>query len=152
MASNVSVQIESVVPKEIVRVWSPRTVAWYGVLLGFPAGLVLAVRNWKAMRMDRQVHRHVIGGFLAIMLLIPVIIFVPNAFTRALSIGLTIGTYAYLKATFISDIATAQSTYDVRYRSWYSGFGWALFGLLIFFSLIFATLMAIAALGFNVGD
>ena len=54
------------------------------------------------------------------------------------------------KTTFTGDIAKAQLTYDVRYRPWYSGLGWALFGLLIFFSLAIGTVLAISALGINI--
>lgn len=158
MVGNVSVQIESEVPqppaapKEVVYAWTPRTVAWYGVLLGFPGGLALAVRNWKALKMDRQVHRHVIGGFVFTLVLIPPLLFVSGGVSRIVGIGLTFATYSYLKTTFTSDIATAQLTYDVRYRPWYSGIGWALFGLVIFFTMVIGAIIVSTMAGFNIPD
>lgn len=150
MARNVSVQIES--PKEVVRVWSPRTVAWYGVLLGFPGGLAVAIRNWKALRMDHQARVHLLGGVIFSIVLAPILFVLPHSLNRGLGIGLTIGTFFYLKSKFTGDIAHAQLTCDVQQRPWYSALGWAVLGLIAFIFLLGSIAMGLGAFGIEIAD
>ncbi|HEX8169335.1 MAG TPA: hypothetical protein VF824_02210 [Thermoanaerobaculia bacterium] len=106
----------------VVPVWSPVTVAVYGLLLGFPAGVMLALRNWRALGMRREVRTHLAGAFVVAL----VIFFVLPRLVRYVSGGTSIAAFIYLKAKLRSDFEDAQPSVTLLYRPWYTALGWAL--------------------------
>ena len=54
-------QMEASVPEPPVPVWSPRAVGFFAFFLAFPAGLILAVKNWLAIGRRDRIVPHVVA-------------------------------------------------------------------------------------------
>ena len=131
-----------------VRVWSPVAVAVYGLLLAFPAGFVLAIKNWRALGMHKVAQRHTLGALAASAVAAVVLIYLPARIVRGVAVAFNIAIFFYLKERLRVDIAAASSRVPsavIQYRSWYSGLPWALCGLLLFL-LFFAVLVVVLPL------
>jgi hypothetical protein len=130
----------AVVPgPHVARIWSPLAVAVFGLLLGYPSGLALAFRNWKALGMRTEIRRHLVGALLISLPFVGVMVFAPDVVGSIFGLVFGIGTFSYLKAKLRSDIAERQDADPglvIDYRLWYTGFGWVLLGVFVFF-LIF---------------
>ena len=134
---------------DVVRVWTPLTIAVYGLLLAYPAALVLAVKNWQALGMYREAGRHVLGAFVVSIPLIGLMIFSPPRTARLFALAVNIGAFSYFKAKLRSDIAEAAAAVPsptIVYRKWYSALGWALLGIcaLLVFAVIIELTLAVA--------
>lgn len=133
-------------PASVARVWSPLAVAVYSLVLAYPASLILAVKNWRALGMYKEAGRHVLGAIALSMPVIGLLIFAPPRPARIFMAALNIAAFSYLKAKLGSDIADAQSANPalrIEYRRWYSALGWVILGLLLFVLLAFIIFMTL---------
>jgi hypothetical protein len=139
--------LASAAPAAARRLWTPLAVALYGLLLGYPFAVPLAFKNWKALGMRREGTMHLIG---AIILSIPfsgILLFTSDRTGRLFGLVLNVMAFSYLKAKLRSDEAAfkAANQSAVEYRTWYSGCGWALLGLLLFCVIFFIVLFVLVA-------
>ena len=131
-------------------VWTPVAVAVYGLLLGYPAAMMLAVKNWRALGMYKEAGRHVLGAFLLTLPFIGLILYSTPRKGRFFAIAMSIATFSYLKEKLRSDIASVGGV--VRYRRWYSGLGWALLGFVVFLAFVFVVILALEIAGVPVPE
>jgi len=125
--------IESAVFEPEVRVWSPLTVGVYAVVLAYPCALMLAVRNWRALRQQNRIWPHVIGA-LAVTLPLVVLMAMNARIARLFSFGVNVSAFAYLREKLRSDIAEFKRSHPaavVSTRPWYSALGWVLLAFVI---------------------
>lgn len=136
-------------PTRVVRVWSPLAVAVYGLVLLYPASLVLAVKNWRALGMRGRILPHVAGAFGLTLLFIGTFFVSPPLVRRAFRLATMVVVFVYLKERVRSDVREFTELHpDVRVetRSWYSGCGWAMLGFLIFMGMVATASMMVAVL------
>ena len=133
-----------------VRVWSPVTVAVYGLVLGYPAGIALALRNWRALGLRREVWVHLLGALLFSVLFIGIFLFVPKRARRIFGLAANVGAFIYLKAKLqsdLEDVKTADPNLVVGHRRWYAGLGWVFVAYVVFFLVICLLVMVAMAAG-----
>jgi hypothetical protein len=134
----------------VARVWSPLTVAIHAFLFGYPSGVLLAVKNWRALGMVDVARRHVLGAFAVTIPLVLVLLFLPSRFVRGVAVSLHIATFIYFKARMLADIEASKRA--IERRPWYSALPWALLALLLF--VVFVGLVGgmLAVVGVDVPD
>jgi hypothetical protein len=127
-----------VAPRFVVRVWSPLAVALYSFFMTYPAGLLLAVRNWRALGLRGRVLPHVAGAVLLTLLLVGIVAFAPSRVRKTLTLTMSGIVFVYLKERLRSDLADFAAAHpDVRVetRPWYSAFGWGLLGIVLLLAM-----------------
>jgi hypothetical protein len=150
-----SAEYQTQTPATVVRLWSPLAVALYGLLLGFPAAVVPAFRNWAALGLWREASGHLVGALLLSLPFIGMSVFSPPRTVRAFGLVTNIAIFIYLKAKLRSDIEEVRKTDPsvvIDYRPWYSGAGWAVLGLLGFLWLYLRTVLVLAILDVPMPD
>ena len=139
----------------VARLWSPLVVAVYGLVLAFPASLVLAVKDWRELGMHKEARRHVLGALVVSLVLIGLLIFLPSRIARGIALAANFAVFFYLKEKLRLDIATASARDPrlvIRDRPWYTGVLWALPGLLLFLLLFVAIVFALTFAGLDLPD
>ena len=119
----------------VVRIWSPLAAALFSLLLSYPTGLVLALRNWQLLGLRREAMRHFVGAIVLSVLFICLLLFLPKSTGRLFAIALSVITFSYLKAKLKSDteeVKARNPNLIIEYRPWYTGCGWALLGMMVF--------------------
>jgi hypothetical protein len=120
------------------RVWSPLAVALYGLVLAYPAALLLAVKNWVALGQRDRIMPHVVGGALLSLPLFAIMMFSTPRTGRVFGLVANVMAFVYLKEKLRSDLREfqdANADIPVETRRWYSGLGWAFLGVAIFLVL-----------------
>ena len=138
-----------------LAIWSPLAAAVYGLVLAFPASLVLAVKDWRELGMHKEARRHVLGAFVVSLVLIGLLIFLPSRIARGIALAANFAVFFYLKEKLRLDIATASARDPrlvIHYRPWYTGVLWALLGLLLFLLLFVAIVFALTFAGVEMPD
>jgi hypothetical protein len=138
-----------VAPAPIARVWSPLAVAMYGLLLAYPAALLLAVKNWVALGQRDRIMPHVVGGALLSLPLFAIMIFSSPRTGRVFGLVANVMAFVYLKEKLKSDLSEFQdgnADVPVETRRWYTALGWALLGIAIFVALYAAIAVRIEIL------
>jgi hypothetical protein len=123
----------------VVRVWSPLAVAVYAFFMTYPAGLLLAVRNWRALGLHGRVGPHVAVAFALTLPLVGIVTFAPPRVRQILTITMNGMVFVYLKERLRSDLAefaAAHPEVRVETRPWYSAFGWALLGIFVLLAMV----------------
>jgi len=124
-------------PEVRIRIWSPIKVGVYSVVLAYPCALMLAVRNWKAMKQENRIWPHVIGA-VAVTLPLIVVLYINGRVGRLFCFGVNVSAFAYLREKLRSDIAEFKGSNPaavVSTRPWYSAIGWVLLALTVFFAI-----------------
>ena len=115
-----------------VRIWSPVAVGVYGLLLGYPSALLLAVRNWQVLRRETRIATHVLIAIAALPIIASGSIY-PQA-ERIIALGVNIATFTYFRERLRSDIADfrqSNPSETIQIRPWYGAIGWTLLPLAI---------------------
>jgi hypothetical protein len=142
-------------PPVVVRIWSPLTAALFALLLGFPAGVAIATRNWGRLGMQKEWSRHLAGAFLLSIPVALLFVLLSSRAGRVVGALLSITAFSYLKAKLHSDLEELRAgrpEMTVQYRPWYSAFGWALLGMTVFLLIYFAVLVTVSLIGMAVPD
>lgn len=130
-----------------VRIWSPIAVGVYGLLLGYPTSLLLAVRNWHALKRETRIAPHVLMAIGAVLPVIGSGYIYPRA-ERIIALGVNIATFTYFRERLRSDIADfrqSNPSATLQIRPWYGAIGWALLPLAIIVVWV-TTIAAVVAL------
>jgi hypothetical protein len=69
--------------QRVVRVWSPLAVAVYSFFMTYPAGLLLAVKNWRVLGLHGRVPSHVAAAFALTLPLVGIVTFAPPRVRRS---------------------------------------------------------------------
>ena len=136
-------------PSPVVRIWSPLAVAVYGLLMTFPAAVVLSVKNWHALRLRGRILPHVAGAAVLAVLLVGILTFGPPRVRRIFSLATTVMAFVYLKEKLNSDLREFRAAHpDVRVemRPWYSAFGWALLGFFFLMVIVMTASLFVTVL------
>jgi hypothetical protein len=121
-----------------VRIWSPLTVEVYSIVLAYPCALMLAVRNWRALRQENRIWPHVTGAVAVTLPLIVVLYIINGRVGRLFSFGVNVSAFAYLREKLRSDIAEFKGSNPaavVSTRPWYTAIGWVLLAFAVFFAI-----------------
>lgn len=133
-------------PQRVARVWSPLAVALYAFFMTYPAGLLLAVRNWRALGLNGRILPHVAAAFMLTFPLVCIVTFAPPRLRQILTITLNGIVFVYLKERLRSDLAefvAANPDARVETRPWYSGFGWGCLGMVVLVAMILPPMMIV---------
>ena len=88
-----------------LSLWSPRDIGIAAFLLGFPAGLGTASRNWYRMGQRGKAYAHMAAGVVGLL----VLVLLPNLPTGAgIGISVAIGVYLYQQTRRDQDQLRAQ--------------------------------------------
>jgi len=131
-----------------IRIWSPRAVALYGLLLAFPCALMVAIRDWQALRMNERIRPHLIAAIAFSVLLFTFVVLHP-AVGRPVGFVTNIAAFSYFRERLRSDIAEFQKknpSTPIVMRSWASASGWAVLPLLIIVGWVMVIGVAVEAL------
>src|SRR5688572_16890291 len=110
-------------PPPVIRIWSPLAVAMYGLVLAYPASLVLAVKNWRALGLRGRILPHIVGAFGLTLHLLGFLIFAPPRVGRMFTLAANVMAFVYIKERLYSDLRemTAARPYvRIERRPWYS--------------------------------
>jgi hypothetical protein len=124
----------AIVPTREARLWSPLAIAVYGLVLAYPASLLLAVKTWRQLERRDRIVPHVLGAFALSVPLVVLMALAPRA-ARWAALGANVLAFTYLKEMLKADIrefASSHPTATIQYRPWYTAFGWALLGIVAF--------------------
>jgi hypothetical protein len=138
-----------------IRVWSPVSVAVCALLLGYPAGIVLAMKDWQALGLRREIKAHFSGALAFSIILIATLLLTPSEAGRIFGPLSSVMAFAYLKAKLRSDVEEfkkANPALSIAYRSWYAGLGWVLVGYLVFLCIAVAVFVIAIAVGIAIPD
>ena len=132
-----------------VEVYSPLTVAVYGLVLAFPSSLLLAVENWKAMGQQDRMKPHRVGfGLLAVILAV-MVARVPQS-ARVFAFAANLLAFGYFRQKLKADLAEfcrSNPTADVAIKPWYRGFLSALLGVAALSIVIYLVGAVVSMLG-----
>lgn len=138
-------------PQPVVRVWSPLAVAVYAFFMSYPARVLLALKNWRALGLHGRIGPHVSAAFLLTLPLVAIVTFAPPRVRQILTITMNGMVFVYLKERLRSDLAEFGAAHpDVRVetRPWYSGVGWALLGIVVLIAMVLPLGMIISVIRF----
>jgi hypothetical protein len=130
-------QIDQIVnvPTREARLWTPLAIAVYGLVLAYPSSLLLAVKTWRQLERRDRIVPHLLGAFALSVPLVILMALAPRAGRWAV-LGANIVAFSYLKETLKADIQEFSASHPeaaVRFRPWYTAFGWALLGIVALF-------------------
>jgi len=121
-------------PARVVHVWTPLAVGVYALLLHYPSGVALAVRNWFVLDRRRDAAIHLVAALMLTVPFVVVITLIPRIGT-IVNLVLRVAAFSYLKArqkSDLEDLQLAEPGTVIVYRRWYTGCGWVVLGLSIF--------------------
>ncbi|HVR41130.1 MAG TPA: hypothetical protein VMU84_18700 [Thermoanaerobaculia bacterium] len=127
-------------PPRVVRIWSPLAVGVYTLFLGYPAGILLAVRTWILLGTRNRIRPHVFSALALTVLLM----LLSDRIGRIIGIVAGIAIFSYLKELLKSDVVDFRNAHPdavLEFRPWYTALGWVLLALL--FVIMIAVTMEI---------
>jgi hypothetical protein len=127
-----------------VRIYSPRAVAIYAIVLAYPCSLLMAVENWVALGQKKRIKGHLLGFGALTVILCMVMARVPQM-ARLFAFAVNLMAFAYFKQKLKADLAefsTQNPTADVVIKPWYRGLGSAIGGMVAFLIIFFIVSMA----------
>lgn len=137
----------AVPPGPSVKLWTPGFIAAVSFLLGFPAGIVLASINWTRMKMNNKALTHLIGGAIAALIFVLILLLTPTTVGRVVGIVFNVGALFYLQQQMKKDLAGFQISNKVEKAGELGGCLIGLGILAAFFLFIFVLGFGLAILG-----
>lgn len=128
-----------------VKLWTPGFIAGVTFLLGFPAGIVLASINWYRMKKDDEGLIHLIGGGVAAIVFMFVLLFLPGTASRGVGLLVNLGVLFYLRQRMKRDMEVYKISNTVEDAGQMGGcligLGAMVLFLLVGFVIVFAFVM-----------
>ena len=126
-----------------VKLWTPGVIAAIALLLGFPAGIVLASINWMRMKMNNKALTHLSVGIVGTLIFIVLVILLPGNVGTVVGLATNLATLFYLQREMKKDLEIFKASNNTVEKA--NELGGCLIGLgilaLLFISVIALTLV-----------